>query len=129
MRIAHISAVCRNIDNADKFYRDLLGFAKSKDFSIGAELTDKIFAISCSCRILVYAREGAEVEVFIPEFFPEKKNPFEHVCLEVGDKESFLARCQKAGVHVKKIAKGEKYLTFIEDFDGNLFEIKERGQA
>ena len=125
IKIAHISAVSRSVENADSFYIGILGLSKVKDFSIEAKLTDKIFGIPCQCRILVYAHLGEEIEVFIPDVFPEQRNPFDHVCLEVDDKKSFVQSCKKRDVQVNMIAKGDKFLTFIKDFDGNLFEIKE----
>jgi catechol 2,3-dioxygenase-like lactoylglutathione lyase family enzyme len=97
-----------------------------KDFFIEAELTDKIFGTACRCRIVAYALDGQEVEVFIPDIFHEERNPFNHVCLEVDDRKSLVAACEDAGVSINKISRGDKLLIFINDFDGNMFEIKER---
>ena len=47
-------------------------------------------------------------------------------CLEVADLESFLEKCRSLKVDVARIPKGDKILTFIRDFDGNLFELKNR---
>jgi catechol 2,3-dioxygenase-like lactoylglutathione lyase family enzyme len=58
-------------------------------------------------------------------FYQEKGPSFEHLCLEVEKREDFLAQCQSSGVEVKRIPKGDSLLAFIEDYDGNLFEVKE----
>jgi len=47
-----------------------------------------------------------------------------HTCLEVDNFEVFLENCSRLNVDVARIPKGDKILTFIRDFDGNLFEIK-----
>jgi catechol 2,3-dioxygenase-like lactoylglutathione lyase family enzyme len=47
-----------------------------------------------------------------------------HVCLEVDDLQDFLKKCRDLDVEISQIPKGDRTLTFIRDFDGNLFEIK-----
>lgn len=126
MKLSHTSAVCSSQQNADRFYEGILGLAKVKEFSIDNDLTQKIFDIKCDCQIIVYSNADFEVEVFIPNIKLQKKEAaFDHLCLEVEDREKFLGLCETEGLTVKRIPKGEKELYFIKDYDGNLFEIKE----
>ena len=37
----------------------------------------------------------------------------------------FAKKCEEAGLAVKRIPRGDYMIVFIEDYDGNLFEIKE----
>jgi catechol 2,3-dioxygenase-like lactoylglutathione lyase family enzyme len=48
------------------------------------------------------------------------------VCLEVGDAEALLGRCGEAGLKVRKAPRGDSFVVFVEDEDGNLFEIKQK---
>lgn len=126
MKLSHTSAVCSSQENADRFYEGILGLAKTKEFSIDKDLTKKIFDIECDCQIIVYSNENLAVEVFIPDMKLQKKKPaFDHLCLEVEDREKFLRLCAAEGVTVKRIPKGDKELYFIKDYDNNLFEIKD----
>ena len=125
MKLAHVSAVCISRKNSDRFYKDILGLEEVKEFILKNDLAEKLFGVACDCQVVVYTNEDFAVEVFIPELFPEKKNPFVHHCLKVGDKEKFLNKCQAAGLNVNYVPKGDKMLSFLEDFDGNLFEITE----
>jgi hypothetical protein len=43
----------------------------------------------------------------------------------VRDLEAFLERALAMGVPVIRAPKGDRWITFVQDFDGNLFEIKE----
>ena len=36
-----------------------------------------------------------------------------------------MKRCKAADVAVNRVPKGDRLLTFVKDYDGNLFEIKE----
>ena len=43
---------------------------------------------------------------------------------EVKDREEFIRRCEAMHLEVNRIPKGDTLLTFVKDYDGNLFEIK-----
>jgi catechol 2,3-dioxygenase-like lactoylglutathione lyase family enzyme len=73
-----------------------------------------------------YLGEGVHFEVIIDPRHEPKGNPIEHVSLEVDDLPAFLERCRRAGVTVRRVPRGEDYLTFVLDADRNLFEIKEK---
>jgi catechol 2,3-dioxygenase-like lactoylglutathione lyase family enzyme len=75
--------------------------------------------------MILYEQDGLAVEVFVPEESPLRKATFEHLCLEVAERETFLKTCEENGLEVRRIPRGEAFLAFVADFDGNLFEIKE----
>ena len=77
-------------------------------------------------KIIDYAVDGIRFEVFISNRKVADDKKVEHVCLEVGDLEAFLNKCNDMGVKILQIPKEEGLLTFISDYDGNLFEIKEK---
>ncbi len=125
MRLHHVAVVCGSRENADLFYRDLLGLKPVKDQVIDRNLSEEIFGMACDCRIIFYANERFAVEVFVPAGPVERRASFRHICLVVPDLAGFETACRDAGMDVKRIARGEGHLTFVRDPDGNLFEIKE----
>lgn len=125
MKVHHIGLVCSSQENADRFYEGILGLKKIKTSVLTEELTEQIFHTSQQCLMIYYANENLEVEVFVPGSPPMKTAPFVHICLEVKDREGFLRRCKEMGIGVSRIPKGDSLLTFVEDYDRNLFEIKE----
>lgn len=127
MNIHHFAVVCGSIENADKFYGDILGLEKIKDTAISQDLSEKIFDIACESRLLLYSNPHFAVEVFVIAGGRKQNPSFEHFCLAVEDKQGFIEKCQAGGCDVNIIPKDDYFLTFIRDFDGNLFEIKEIG--
>jgi len=125
MRLHHVAVTCSSQENADRFYEGLLPLQKIKTTTLSERLAGQIFGIAQKCQTILYASETLAVEVFVPASPPGKRAPFVHLCLEVEDREEFVERCQDMALPVKRIEKGDSLLTFVEDFDGNLFEIKE----
>jgi catechol 2,3-dioxygenase-like lactoylglutathione lyase family enzyme len=125
MRLHHVGLVCSSQEKADRFYKGILGLAKIKTSELAEEVTEQIFYSVQRCLMIFYERGGFAVEVFVPEKIPARKGIFEHFCLEVGEREAFLETCEKNGLEVRRIPRGDTFLAFVADFDGNLFEIKE----
>ncbi len=124
MLLKHVGLACSNEGNADKFYRDLLGLNKSEPKILSADLSNAIFKINGRLSIINYTSGNLHFEVFITHR-AFKSSPIAHQCLEVNDLALFIEKCRKMGVKIAQVPKADKLLTFIEDFDGNLFEIKE----
>ena len=125
MRMHHAAVVCASQENADRFYGGVLGLEKMKTQVLDKDLSNRIFGIPSECGMILYGRQGVAVEVFVPPGVPEKHRTFGHLCLSVQDRGALLESCAAAGLAVKKIPKGDYLVVFVEDYDGNLFEIKE----
>jgi catechol 2,3-dioxygenase-like lactoylglutathione lyase family enzyme len=125
MRFHHVGLVCSSQEKADRFYEGILGLAKIKTSELAEDFTKRIFQSAQRCLMILYGNEGLALEVFVPEELPARKSPFEHICLEVEERESFLAKCRDNGFEVRRIPKGDTFLVFVADLDGNLFEVKE----
>jgi catechol 2,3-dioxygenase-like lactoylglutathione lyase family enzyme len=125
MRLNHVALVCSSEQRADDFYEGVLGLRKIKSSVLGKDLAEQIFEIPRECRIILYGNDNFAVEVFVAKPAPGSVSPFVHLCLEVKNREGFLGKCQAMGLTVKRVPKGDFLLTFVQDYDGNLFEIKE----
>ena len=125
MFLKHVGLACSTEDNADKFYRDLLGLNKAEPKTLPSDLSKAIFNLDSELQIINYLNETVHFEIFITGRVKEQSRQIAHLCLEVDDLPVFIEKCRGLGVKILRIPKGDKVLTFIKDFDGNLFEIKE----
>ena len=126
MKLHHVAVVCRSQENADRFYSKILGLPKIKASLLSEDLAEAIFHVAQRCTVITYGNENMVIEVFVPETPAENRAPFVHLCLEVEDKEQFARKCRDLALTVNRIQKGDSLLVFVSDYDGNLFEVKER---
>lgn len=124
MNIQHVALVCRSEDNADRFYGHLLGLAKDEPKKVSPDLTGDLFNIPEEMTVLNYKGPGVHFEVFVCDRDDLAAHPVAHVCFQVDSMDDFLAGCRELGVEVRQARKGDKTITFVKDFDGNLFEVK-----
>jgi len=123
--LRHAALTCSSEKNSDKFYKSLLGLKKSAPKTLPRALSKAIFGVDSELQIINYLDEYVHFEIFISSHSRNSVAQIEHVCLEMDDLRVFLKKCHNLGVKVSQIPKGDRTLTFIRDFDGNLFEIKE----
>lgn len=123
MKLNHFGLIASSEERADKFYIGLLGLEKSERKWVEADLAQRLFNINKQISYIKYFQENICFEIFILPEMEIKPEP-RHLCLEVENLENFLSQCLALGVTVKRIAKGDKEVIFISDFDGQLFEIK-----
>jgi len=126
MRVHHIALVCRSEKNADRFYRDLLGLEKTRSYTVSEALSKGLFGFDCVYQALVYSRNDVTFEVFVVEDARKVHPRLDHVGLEVEDQKRFLNKCGEMQVQVIEAPKEGRVITMVKDFDGNLFEIKEK---
>lgn len=125
MRLHHAALVSSSESHADRFYEDILKLRKIKTALLKSDLALSLFGIDAECSLILYGNENFAIEVFVPNRVPSKKEPFTHLCLEVDDREEFLANCRSAGLKIKLVPRGDSQICFVRDFDGNQFEIKQ----
>jgi catechol 2,3-dioxygenase-like lactoylglutathione lyase family enzyme len=116
MKLNHVALVCSSEQRADDFYEGVLELVKMKSFLLSRELAR---------RVLVYGNSLFTIEVFLATPAPGRETSFEHTCVEVKNIEEFVNRCEAMQVEVNRIPKGDRLLTFVKDYDGNRFEVKE----
>ncbi len=124
MILKHMALVCGSEENSDKFYEQLFGLKKVNTKILPRELSRQIFDLDSELQIINYADDSIHFEIFIDDRESLENKRIDHVCLEVEDLAAFLSKCRTMGVKVRQIPKGDKFLIFIRDYDGNLFEIK-----
>ncbi len=123
MKIGHVGLTCSSEKKADRFYGSLFGLEKQEPKTVPADTANPIFGIDVDLNVINYTGDGVRFEVFLSESNITKR-PIDHICIEVENLEAFVDQCRKKGVKVNRVPRGESRVTFIEDFDGNLFEVK-----
>ena len=124
MLLRHVALTCSSEKKSDRFYKDLLGLQKSEPKILPMALSRAIFNIDAELVMINYQDEKVHIEIFITGHSVNHSRQVEHTCLEVDDLPDFIKKCNERGVDISQIPKGDRILTFIRDFDGNLFEIK-----
>ena len=124
MKIRHIGLVCRSEQNADRFYGDFLDLTKSEKKLIPAALTKPLFHIDEGLEAVNFSGDALLFEIFIHDGKGEEIGPIAHVCLDVKDPDALLARARAMDVPVLRVPRGDTEVIFVQDRDGNLFEIK-----
>ncbi len=124
MRLHHAALVSSSEANADKFYEGTLKLRKIKTSVLKNDLSLKIFEIDVECPMILYGNEDFAIEVFITDRIPNEKLSLRHLCLEVEDRGKFLESCRSNGIEINLFPRGDSQICFVQDFDGNLFEIK-----
>jgi catechol 2,3-dioxygenase-like lactoylglutathione lyase family enzyme len=124
MQLKHVALISSSEEKADAFYADLLGLTKSDPKALPRELSTAIFNVDTELVMINYQDEQVHFEIFVTVSNGQNSPKIEHTCLEVDNLEVFLENCRSLNVDITRIPKGDKTLTFIRDFDGNLFEVK-----
>ncbi len=126
MHLKHVALTCRSEDESDVFYGRLLGLTKVRTKLLSPGLTRDIFNLTREVKFIDYKDGDVHFEIFISDRHPGTSHKFEHTCLEVDDIGAFLQKCADLGVNVRRIPRETAWITFISDFSGNCFEIKEK---
>ncbi len=124
MRVSHVALASTSEENADRFYRDILGLKKMRTVSVSASVMKSIFGLNEECKKTDYEDAEIRFEIFFTGQQPRRTISPDHVCLEIDELETFLKNCNAMGVEVIRVAKGDSTVIFIKDFDGHFFEVK-----
>jgi catechol 2,3-dioxygenase-like lactoylglutathione lyase family enzyme len=124
MLLRHMALTCSSEKKSDRFYKNLLGLQKSEPKILPIPLSKAIFNVDSELMMINYQSEQVHFEIFITDHSISDGRHIEHVCIEVDDLQNFLTKCRDLEVEIFQIPKGDRTLTFIRDYDGNLFEVK-----
>jgi len=128
MNLNHVALVVASAENAEHFFGRLLGLEIIRTQTVPADLARRLFDVAAEYSVILYGNEDFRVEAFIPQKDAPgpRPGPVAHLCLEVASREDWLDRAAALGLEVRRVQKGESIVVFVKDFDGNLYEIKEK---
>jgi len=124
--VEHIAVASNSVEDSDKFFIELLGLKKVKDFLLPLDLTKKLFEINKEQRIVRYSNDTIIAEIFITDDNSKAKDVFTHPCIIIDDREKLIEKATSMGFPIIKALRKDRddYILFIKDFFGNLYEIK-----
>ncbi len=126
MFLNHVALVCSSEDNSDRFYREVLGLEKMQSKVLPSDLSELIFGLEGEYKLVNYGNDNIKFEIFLSNQQLAEVKKLEHVCIEVEHLGKFLTKCAEMGIEILRIPKGDSLMVFVRDYDGNLFEIKEK---
>ena len=129
MILQHMALTCSSEKKSDKFYKNLLGLRKLEPKTLPSTLSQAIFKVDSELKVINYMDEYVHFEIFITFPYSNNISQIGHVCLAVKNLEAFLGRCRSMDVEIVQVPKGDALITFVRDYDGNLFEIKEKNRS
>jgi methylmalonyl-CoA/ethylmalonyl-CoA epimerase len=92
-RIAHVGVAVRDLDEAVRFYRDILGaHPHPEQVADGARIVGITLGTSD-----IELLSASDAESPIGKFLAKRGPGIHHVCFQVPDVETALARCRQAG--------------------------------
>lgn len=123
MKLSHIGIECINQEKVITFFTKICGLTLLKKYQLNEQLSEEIFSINKSIKVLVFHNQNTYIEVFLSS--RKKTDSFNHICLEVSNKNRFIEKCRQFGLQPFNVLKNGKELVFVRDFSNNLYEIKE----
>ncbi|MBD3194179.1 MAG: hypothetical protein GF317_03935 [Candidatus Lokiarchaeota archaeon] len=126
MKLEHFALSSKSIEDSDEFFGDILGFTKTRDFQVNADLMEQFFGVKKEQQILRYEKDTLSAEIFINKEEPSVKDTFTHICLVVEDRDKLIKNLAEYGYDYVKVTRKDKesYYLFIKDKFGNIYEIK-----
>ncbi|MBN1879307.1 VOC family protein [bacterium] len=106
-------------------FEDLFQFNLAWSFDISADIMLNLFGLPCTASVRTYDLGNSKLEVFILKDMPVPGR-IQHVCLEFDDRDSVIRRAAKKGFSVRRYRRTDGEVIFLEDADGNLYELKNR---
>ncbi len=125
MDIIHIGLPVSSEENADCFFVNILGLEKSVPKILDQNLTQSIFGINNEMTIIHYLDSNIDFEILVYNNYKPSGKQIVHSCIKVTGLKNIVNKCKAANLKVIEVPKGSTILTFISDYDGNLFELKE----
>ena len=125
MKVIHTGLAASSEEKADRFFIDILGLEKSMPKILDKKLTQAIFGINNELLIIHYRGGTVDYEILVYQEYKAPEKQISHSCIQITDLINIVKKCRDAGVKVVEIPKGSAVITFISDYDGNLFEVKE----
>lgn len=125
MNFIHTGLAASSEENADRFFVDILGLEKSTPKILDKNLAQAIFGIDNKLLIINYRDENVHYEILIYGEYKAADKQIAHSCIRVTGLKNIVNKCKSMGIKVIEVPKGSGVITFISDYDGNLFEMKE----
>lgn len=125
--IIHIALEFSKLENAQAVLEELFGMKLLRSFNIEERLSQALFEKNPPENIMLYGKDSMAIEAFIDKNIEiSKKYSYGHLCMAVENMGIFIDKCNSLGLKIMQYRKDERLITFMQDKDKNLYEIKEK---
>jgi catechol 2,3-dioxygenase-like lactoylglutathione lyase family enzyme len=124
IKFIHTGLAACSEEKADRFFTEILGLEKSEPKIIDKKLAYAIFGINNELLMIHYQGGTVDYEVFVYQEYKAPEKQIAHSCIKVNDLKKIVGKCKDAGLKVIEVQKGSGVITFISDYEDNLFEVK-----
>lgn len=120
----HTVCTYRSKENAHTVLATCLGLDTLSEFTLEEESAKRLLGMDRPVEIVVFGTSVRLIEAFIVPERTTCPSP-NHLCLILPGLQSSLERCKKHGLEVRTAWVGDHDVYFVQDMDGNLFELKQ----
>ena len=94
MKLEHIALTIADPDEIKNFYENILGFTIQWEFSINAELSERIFTIPEPASVTLLKKNDLALEIFQSS----RVTPvgYAHICIRIPDRELIIKKAKAA---------------------------------
>ena len=126
MELNHVGIFNTSAEHAERFYGGFLGLEKIKEGLLPADLAAQLFNINHDVEMMVYGRDGLNVEIFICPECSHQSPDISHIGLYLDNLNAVIEDAGKNNVEHLIGQTKDKTVHFLKDFSGNLIEIKQK---
>jgi catechol 2,3-dioxygenase-like lactoylglutathione lyase family enzyme len=127
-RILHAAIAVRSEAAARELFESVFELPEQYRFDVEESVCRLFFDVNFRANVIVFGCENATIEVFVLDKPYPLKAGFRHICLGFDDRLPVIERARKAGYRVEVLPRDSDDVIFIQDHDGNLYEIKNSGK-
>ena len=126
MSFEHIAVASNSEAESDRFFIELLGLKKVRNFTVPADLMEQFFNLKKDQQIIRYSNGTLDIEVFITEENSKAVDKFSHTCILIPNRDKIVAKAKEMGYEIIKVPRKDSnnYYLFIKDSYGNRLEVK-----
>jgi len=123
MNLQHIALNIVGIEEIKNFFIDILGMKAVKNFVLKKDLAQNIFKINQDTAVYVLQKNDLFFELFLSN--EHSRQGYNHICIGIKKREELINKSEAANYECIRIKRDYSDLIFINDKNGNIFEIKE----
>jgi len=125
MKLKHIGLNIASASEVDYFYRGILKCWPENNTEVSEGLSKEVFQQDGDANIFTVRNSELTFKLFLTE--KGQENAFNHLCIEVGDREHIAEKARAFGYPVVRIKQDSDELLFVKDKAGNIFELISEG--
>lgn len=122
MKLNHIGLNISEVSEIDHFYTSVLKFWPNRKFEQTDVMSRTVFQRKSEGQVFRVQNAELIFELFLNE--EKQTTGFQHICLEVSDRDHMAEKAKAFGYPVIRIEREPYDMLFIKDKAGNIFELQ-----